>query len=522
LFTDLNATVWSESTVDSFNETLSGTPEAQIYLVDVGVDNPTNLAIGPLDIRQQTLRPGEPLRLNVPLVATGANSNETLLELFIGSGDEEPLKRGQQIVELSDQGQGQATFELGDLKMGTHQGYVSLSSSDPLSVDDTRYFTVEVRPPADILLLSENETDALFLRESLSPSALRTGEQTSARFQCVTDRFSSANELDFSVYAAVCLLDPPPLSEPVWLALLDYANEGGGVGVFLGERARASSFNEGPAQQVLPAELKRKSRFETYLRPKRLDHPALAALSPYAESIPWQVFPVYSYWEFEKPTGDSLIVARFANSDPALLVRPVGQGRSLTLATPVSDPPNPTRREPWNLLPASPWPFVPLMNQLVGYLCQSDADSLSFDAGETVRLYLPPNQRVSNFVLYPPTGQSLRRTVPPGEDAIRIGTTRDLGNYRVSSGGASGQLKRGFSVNLPADASRLDRVDPQQLLEVLPEQQVQLADTLIDVERYVDIGRSGRELFPLLISMVALVWGAEHVLANRFYREAQT
>jgi hypothetical protein len=34
----------------------------------------------------------------------------------------------------------------------------------------------------------------------------------------------------------------------------------------------------------------------------------------------------------------------------------------------------------------------------------------------------------------------------------------------------------------------------------------------------VNIGRSGRELFPWAILFVALVWGGEHWLANRFYR----
>jgi len=516
LFSDLNAIAWNEGAIASIAETLAAAPEVRLYLVDVGVSETRNRSLGRLDLRQETLRPGEPLRLEVPLEIAGF-AEAPLAEIFLSQPGGEVIKRGQQRVEMTAAGFGQATFELGDLPLGIHQGYVQIAASDPLTVDNTRYFTVEVRPPAEILLLGKEPGDTLFLREALSPSSVT--DQAPVRFQCATDRFANGTKRAFSDYAAVCLLDPPPLSVELWQALTDYASDGGGVGLFLGERARAGPFNEDAAHSLLPGQLQRKSRYATYFRPQRFDHPALTALRPYAESIPWQAYPVYRYWEFDKLADDTYTIARFANERPALLVRPVGQGRALTLATAISDPPNPRGREPWNLLPAGAWPFVPLMNQIVGYLAQSDSTSLCFEAGETVSLHLPPNQRVSSFVLYLPDGQSLRRILPPGDDAIRISTTRNLGNYRVSSGGAGGKLKRGFSVNVSSDVSRLERVDPEILLAALPPEQVHLANSLEDVERYVDIGRSGRELFPLLITLVALVWGSEHLLANRFFRE---
>jgi len=192
----------------------------------------------------------------------------------------------------------------------------------------------------------------------------------------------------------------------------------------------------------------------------------------------------------------------------------------MTFTTPFSDPLAPVGRDSWNALPTQdpPWVFVAIANQLVGYLAQSEAGELNFNAGETVNLRLSPRQQVTDFVLKEPTGEALRRTLPPGEDAIRIGTTEQLGNYRVAAGGSTGSLDEGFSVNALAELSQLTRADPQAIMAALPKERVQLAESLGDVEQYVNIGRRGQELFSWVIALVALVWSSEHLLANRFYR----
>jgi len=71
LFSDLNATTWNETAVAAINEALAAAPEVRLYLVDVGIDETRNMALSPLQLRQQTLRPGEPLRLDVPIEVVG-------------------------------------------------------------------------------------------------------------------------------------------------------------------------------------------------------------------------------------------------------------------------------------------------------------------------------------------------------------------------------------------------------------------------------------------------------------------
>jgi len=520
VFSDLSTAAFEESALERLTDVMAAAPDVRVYLVDVGVENANNLTLAPLELRSTVLRTGEELTLDVTITSTGINE-QPLVEVFIEEDSGEPVKRAQRIVELDAEGKGSATFSLGDLPEGSHQGFVQVTPSDPLDFDNLRYFTVEVRPAARVLLLAENRQDALFLREALSPQ-LFSGQEPLG-FECSVERFSEAASPELEDYDAVCLLDPPPLSEDFWNQLTDYATSGGGVGIFLGHRARPSGFNSETPQRLLPGELKLRSRRETYFRPRRLDHPSLKGLKNYAEEIPWQIYPVWTYWEFENLAGDTYVVARFANDQPALFERSVGRGRVITLATSVSDPMQPEGREPWNLLPThpEPWPFVALSNELVGYLARDEQGQLNFVSGETVSIRLSPRQFVTDYVLKQPAGDAVRRTLPPGENAIRISTTNQLGNYRVASGGRSGTLNRGFSVNAPPEMSELTRVEPNILLSAFPEDRVHLARTVDDVNRYVDIGRSGRELYSWAIVMVVLLWSSEHMLANRFYREEQ-
>lgn len=511
LFCDLNAAEFSEAALTTMQESLAEAPDVRIYVVDLGTEEGRNVSLEPLDLNTTSLRQGEPLRIDVAINSVGYEE-QPLVEIFLGDSAKTLVKRGQRLVDLSAEGTGQTQFVLNDLPLGTHQGVVQLASSDPLDFDNRRYFTVSVHPAGSVLLLGEFPSDTVFMSE-----ALTTGE-----FHCTSKTFSDAARIKLSDFDAVCLMDPPPLSEALWSNLVDYAQQGGGVGIFLGHRATLSGFNSGAPQELLPGKLKLRSREETWLRLQRLDHPALAGFKDYAEDIPWRIYPVWRHWVLEELAGNAYAVARYANNQPALLERSVGNGRVLTLTTPFSDPLQPPGgREPWNFLLThpEPFPFWFLANQLVAYLSQNSDQQLNYLAGETAVLRLSPRQRVTDFVLKEPTGNALRRTLPPGDDAIRIGTTRQLGNYRVAAGGKSDKLDEGFSVNAAAELSQLQRADPQAIAEVLPAKRFQIASTLDDVEQYVNIGRRGRELFSWAITLVALVWGSEHLLANRFYRE---
>jgi hypothetical protein len=87
----------------------------------------------------------------------------------------------------------------------------------------------------------------------------------------------------------------------------------------------------------------------------------------------------------------------------------------------------------------------------------------------------------------------------------------------VRAGGKQERLDRGFSVNLPVEMSRLERVDGKELVKNFGSERARIARSRDDIEVRVGQGRLGRELFPALILFVALALAAEQLLANRFY-----
>ncbi len=79
-------------------------------------------------------------------------------------------------------------------------------------------------------------------------------------------------------------------------------------------------------------------------------------------------------------------------------------------------------------------------------------------------------------------------------------------------------MRRGFSVNVPAAMSRLDRISSEDLDRRLGKDRYRVASSRRQLEDRVSTGRVGLKLFPYIIMFVALALGLEHVLSNRFYK----
>lgn len=522
VFTDLARSAWDAPSAARLSQRLAELEELGVYLVDVGVDEPRNFALGEVHLSDEVLARNRPWAIHTELSSTQPGTRS--VELYLLDAQGKPQKRGQETVAVSETGAQGVEFPLGGLELGTHQGYLRIVGTDGLAADDRRYFTVEVKPPWKVLVAAASPADsgAFLLTEALAPEGFRLSGQ--ARFDCQVIATADLAQQPLEEYAAIALVDPAPLPDDMWQLLSGYVRAGGGLAIFLGPAAKAEAFNQPAAQELLPARLEQvPARYpdgDLYLTSDNDQHPMLAKFRSIQGSVPWNAFPVYRYWRLGKLSAGVATVMAYANNRPAVLEKPLGKGRVVTMTTPVEGAAISDDRR-WNWIAAgfANWPFMMLADQMFSYLVGSADSQLNYQAGEIAVLRLHAGQQIDTYLLSTPRGETFRQTVDPDRQAILVTATGQVGSYRVRAGGAPQGIDRGFSVNLPVEASRMERIGEERLREVFGETEFRLARDAKQLIREIGVGRVGRELYPLLIALVAVVLGLEHVLANRFYRE---
>lgn len=518
IFTDLSRGAWPEQQFARLQQPLGELSDLSIYVIDVGVANPIDYGLSELRLSDQVLSSRSTLNVETSLSCLGP-PEPRIVELHVLDAKGKPQKRSERTCDAAPGELRPIEFRVGGLESGTHQGFVRIVGQDGLAADDTRYFTVMVRPAWRLLVAAPKPARgyALFLTEALAPDLYRKRGQ--ARFDCDICDLNELAKRPLGDYAAVCLLDPTPLQPATWKKLGDFAAEGHGVAIFLGRNATPiDSFNGPQAQDLLPGKLLRQARRpdgELHLAPRDDQHPILSAFRGRSGSVPWNSFPVFRYWEFEPLAPGASMIIPYSDGRTALVERTVGRGRVLTMTTPVSDRPTDNT---WNMLPAGEaWPFVILANQMASYLVGSSDRQLNYQAGQTAVLQLDAATQRPNFMLFAPDGQGVPRTADLVRHELAVAETDQVGNYRVQAGGTTG-VDLGFSVNYAADQTRLDRMNDEELGGVFGTMKYRLARTRQQIDRDISMGRVGRELFPPLIVLVALVLGLEMFVANRFYK----
>jgi len=525
VFTDLSATAWNSGTPERMARVLAELPGLAVYVIDVGVLEPRDLSLAELQLSAQALARNSPLHVTTELDSLGM-AGDAVVEMYLSDNSGQMQKRSEQTVSYAAGSANTLDFAVSGLEVGTHQGYVRIVGEDNLTIDNSRFFTVEVKPPWKVLVAATPPTDyhAANFVEALAPADFRRSGH--ARYDCEIVDYAELARRPLEGYAAVCLLDPPPLAENAWQQLGDFARAGGGVGIFLGANVeqQLASYNTAAAQELLPGPLEFVARFPdgtNYLSTKNDQHPILAKFRSRRDEVPWDDFPIYRFWQFDHLLEGVGTVMSLAGGQPALLERPLGKGRVLTFVTPVSELAESAEDERWNQLwGAGAWPFFTVTNELLLYLVGGNDEKLNYLAGDTAVLAIDPEKRFPTYLVSTPDGESVRQAANQ-QNSLAFAGTQLPGNYRVRAGGDQDGVNRGFSVNLSPEASRLVRTDETELKRLFGEQSFHIARNQEQIDRHVSLDRVGRELFPLLIALVAIVLGVEHVLANRFYREAK-
>lgn len=510
VFTDLASSAWRKEASSRLHDALEKMPGINLYLIDVGVTAPTNVAVSELSLSEQTLPLGSPLDLRAVVTATGGEAVERVVELHVENQAGNLVKREQQSVKIEPGTAGTAAFSFRPPAGGMVQGEVRLVSSDPLAFDDVRYFSAYVQLPAEVLVVTDAKADSRFLVDALAnPEAVAQGE---ARYRCKTIFARELGTTDLTRFAVVCLVNVREPQAAGWKKLEEFAAQGGGVAIFLGDRVKDVEYQSATARKVIPGDILAELSFipPEFFDLRDLTHPVLKKFADWGATVLTSV-EIHRYWSVNADEGAG-VVARYTDHrhKPAFIEKSLGKGRVLLFTTSID------RR--WNDLPAADnWGFVVLADQLMQYLSRSSQAVYNSIAGQDVLLPIDPSQRIPGYLLRKPGLQQLPHEIPPGTTNLHVPEADQLGNYRVLGVENEARFERGFSINADPAESVLDRLTPDELnLHLLPDR-YSIARDVENLQRNVKTGRLGREAFPMIILVLWLVFVGEHLIANRFY-----
>ena len=476
VFTDRAAVAWNKEEFTTFKSQLAQASNVSLFVVDVGVERPTNVALGDLRLSTEMMPRNGEFTIESD-VRSESVTGERVVELAVEQPDPAlpvmrdgkmavpALKQRDRTVCKLEPGKTEAVrFSLTGLEVGVHQGQVRVLGKDGLAIDDVRYFSVHVQEAWPILLAAPENASMNFVSQALAPDDLR--ERGAAPFDAVQRRIEDLSEIPLSDYAAICLLDPPPLSDEVWNQLTDYVRRGGGLALVLGNHAKSvEAFSSAAAQQLLAGTLTRQWRAagrELFLAPTDFQNPITAAFRESASSTPWQLYPIFRHWGMNPLAENVREVMRYGNGQIAIAERFIEQGKVLTMTTPLSDTARPAGRVPWNELAFgdNPWPQFILVNEMMLYLVANREAKLNYFVGQSVTLPHREDLDPERFQLFPPDGETY--DVVGANEAIVMRFTEIPGAYRLK-GNRGGAIIRGFAANLPADATRLERATKETL-----------------------------------------------------------
>jgi hypothetical protein len=535
VFTDLTLSSWKDEQSSTLRDALDDARDVTVYVIDVGVDAPRNVALGALKLSAETLAGDNDLVVETEVTALGIGGR-CVVELFVEELDSDrpmivdgqtllpkAVRRDHQEYELDRDGSKKIRFHVRGLPVGLHHGSIRLTQDDNLAVDNVRYFTVNVVEAWPVLVVAPKGVDATSLTEAIAPFEYR--ETNRARFHCTVIGQGDLENHSLQNYAVVSLVDPGPVTPSQWQRLARYVERGGGLAVFLGHNAAlkmaTSSFNIAEAKQLLGAKLARVWRSpdrDLFLSPVRYDHAVLAAFRQQATSVPWDAAPIFLHWVLNDLGPDTTVVALLSNGKPAIVETVLGKGRVLTWATPVSDPLRPAGRACWNELPTSEvnWPYFVLINESIRYLAGTHDQRFNYVVGETARIQNNADEYPIRYDLFPPRDELMDVKAHQGVLTVRV--TDQPGAYRLK-GFRGGPVTRGFAVNLTPRESDLRRLSQDQLESMLGKDRYQLARDRDEIVLEVGHARVGREFYPYLMVLLVIVVGLEHLFSNRFYRK---
>lgn len=511
----------------SLHTTLGDVTGYKGFLVDVGIDQPRDLAL--VDLNLPTQPNGQPRQVFVPgedfviqaVVQASGKEGESLTGQVTLQVDGKVFSDKQVDIKAGERFMVPLAINDREMKLssGPHAVEAQIKTRDGFLGNNSRFATFAFREPRKILVLTDEPGKADFFVGALP------GETFSAEVMSA-DRIEA---FQGKIYSAVILFGVKQPSLPLWQWLEVYVAKGGGLGVIPGgDEMVPDAYNVPAAQKLLPAKIEKIVDATKTLPMWDLDNPRLQDSLLHVfwkyrsdKGTDFILTPprVMKYWEV-KPQAKDMVLVHYADkkNDPALLVREVGAKKgNVVLATTTLD----LRDPPWNTYQQKITSFyLVLVGELARYLAgDEDAVQLNFILGkDEPKVPLPVLAAHPYYLL---RGPDMLEKIKADEGRwLTFKQPFQPGNFSVEGEAKDNRFQAGFSVNISAEESDLSRVPITDIEAVLG------ADGVLPAHRQAEMKDILRdhwtepvELFPSLMVLLLFVLAVENLLANKFYRK---
>lgn len=548
VFSDRTVPSWDVGRVAELTSFRDRVPPPSVFhvYVDVGVDRPVNTAITTVEMKPQIIPANQPVVITVVIEQTGG-STDNLLRWAI---DGEEVGNGVPVNPGPDRPITRQLVRTG-LKPGLHQARIFLNTPDSLPFDNERFVTFRVRKPRHVLALVDLPA-ASFATGGLGvPGAAdaMAGEwkrvlEAVGRYACDVRPVTDWEKVDWNRYEQVTLLDvtaPPP---GLWDQLEKYLAGGGHLIVTppRGEPGKPlTGYDTEKARAILPkpyAEWAVPTPWVTWTwNALSTQRPLLSVFRQYKEQQPEFFDPptprTYGFWKVEQPAGPERVVVAYNDApedptqrSPAILEwSAAGRGRVIQFTVPMGLTSGEIRGRGRVHNYATSWFYMVLANEAVRTLVGDTEDQVfNFATGQTVSVKWPAGEAKAGagYFLSGPdvsAGDAVVRR-EAGQAYFRLGPekTGAAGFFTLTA--EDGKWADGFSLNVPAEESNLERVPPESIHELFGADAVFPADKKLPLADILG-GKFTQpiELFPFLMILLLLILAVENWMGNKFYRK---
>ncbi len=403
---------------------------------------------------------------------------------------------------------------------GLHRGEVRLAGSDGSTLDNRRFFAMEVDQGIPVAIVKPARHEIPYLEDTYYLElALAPGKEGQWALQVSTLTAGELASEPLEKYKVIYCVNLPAPSEEIAQRLRSYVERRGNLVWFSGANVKPEAYNlmnQQAGGTLLPAPL---LEVRTPAPPDGRDSWHIAQLDKQYPAFKALVDPpslytsVLAYKHVVIDAGASpaaRILARLDDGQPLIVEREVGQGKVIFIGT--------GAHVGWTNLPLRPI-FLPLVARLTFHLAGVEHQRYDTLAGTPLELALPEEPAPVSIEVLPPGGETFRlrsHSAPDGKGQVfRYENTYEPGVYVLRVLDSSRPLQVPYSVNVDPDEALPEKIDRQQLQQQFGITPLVWADDPEDLSSTFKSLREGQSLWGLFLTAVLVALVFEALVSNR-------